>query len=106
MRRLLATETMQPLFVSGCAPNMRAFPPPFDEIVLLSAPAPLIEARLGARSDAAYGTRRAEVAATLANLEAVEPLLVLVTTCEIDTQSLWATSSIASCVWLPLPRET
>lgn len=85
--RLLDAETERPFFASGCAPNMGTFVPSFDEIVLLTAPTDVIRARLAARSAGSYGTRPEEVAAVLANLEAVEPRLRRIAGHVIDTRT-------------------
>lgn len=87
VQHLLGIETRRPLFLAGCAPNMREFLPSFDEIVLLTAPARVIEERLSARSPGTYGAAPQEVAATLANLEAVEPRLRRIATHEVDTRT-------------------
>jgi len=85
VRELLAPENGPPSFVSGCAANMGAFLPCFDDVVLLSAPPPVIAARLAARPRGAYGQRPAEAARVLALIEAVEPLLRRRADHELDT---------------------
>ncbi|WP_205678745.1 AAA family ATPase [Aquisphaera insulae] len=75
------------LFVSGCAINQGSFYPSFDEIVLLSAPAAVIVERLASRTNNPYGKDPAELAATLHNLETVEPLLRRSATREIDASA-------------------
>ncbi|HEX6820022.1 MAG TPA: AAA family ATPase, partial [Ktedonobacterales bacterium] len=62
---LLAAEGADVLFLGGCAENMRAFLPQFDHIVLLSAPAAVIAARLRARTTNPYGKRPEEAARVL-----------------------------------------
>ncbi|MBB5889527.1 AAA family ATPase [Kutzneria kofuensis] len=74
-----------PVFVSGCKSNQGRFYPLFDHIVLLSAPAHVLLARIAARTDNPYGKSPAERAEILANLAAVEPLLRATCTLEIDT---------------------
>jgi dephospho-CoA kinase len=46
LRDLLATEDVDVLFLSGCAPNLGKFREQFDSIVLLSAPAAVMVERL------------------------------------------------------------
>ncbi len=82
---LLATEDADVLFLSGCAANMRQFFPLFDHIILLSAPAEVIVARLATRTNNAYGKRPDEVARVLDLQQAVDPLLRKVAGHEIDT---------------------
>lgn len=85
MHALLATEDADVLFVSGCAPNMGAFLHHFDHVVLLSAPAEVMVARLGERTNNPYGKHPDELARVLHNLQSVEPLLRRVADHEIDT---------------------
>jgi dephospho-CoA kinase len=73
------------LFVSGCKTNQGRCYPLFDHIVLLSAPADVLLARVAARTDNPYGKQPAEHDAILANLAVVEPLLRASATLEIDT---------------------
>lgn len=87
VQELLASEDADALFLSGCAENMREFLPQFDHIVLLSAPADVIVARLGARTNNPYGKRPEEVARVLSQLETIEPLLRRVADVEIDTSA-------------------
>lgn len=74
------------LFLSGCAINQVKFYSQFDEIVLLSAPAAVIVERLQTRTNNPYGKHPDELAATLENLETVEPLLRKSADHEIDTR--------------------
>ena len=50
MQALVSGEDADGLFVSGCAPNMRPFLPPFDHVVLLRAPREVVVARLATRT--------------------------------------------------------
>ena len=77
-------DSTGPLFVSGCKSNQGRFYPRFDHVVLLSAPADILLARIAARTDNPYGKTPAERAEILANLAAVEPLLRATCTLEID----------------------
>lgn len=82
---LLATEDADMLFVGGCAPNQGKFYPWFDHIILLSAPAPVIVARLATRTNKPYGKRPEDVARVLGLLQTIEPLLRRGAGHEIDT---------------------
>ncbi|MFD6418671.1 AAA family ATPase [Streptomyces sp. NPDC060194] len=72
------------LFVAGCKSNQGRFHPLFDHIVLLSAPAEVLMARIAARTDNPYGKRPEERDAVLRHLATVEPLLRAAATVEID----------------------
>jgi dephospho-CoA kinase len=85
VRDLLAAERGDPLFVSGCAANMGRFLPCFDHVVLLSAPASVIAARLIARPPGEYGNRPGDVKRVVALIETVEPVLRRAADYEIDT---------------------
>lgn len=87
VRALLDTEDADVLYLGGCAENMRVFMPRFDHRVLLSAPADVLVARLGARTTNPYGKRPVEVARVLGQLETIEPLLRRVADVEIDTSA-------------------
>ncbi len=82
---LLATEDADVLFMSGCAANMGKFRSQFDHIVLLTAPAAVIVARLAARTTNSYGKRPEEVARVLGLLQTIEPALRRVAGHEVDT---------------------
>lgn len=56
----------------------------FDQVVLLSAPADVLLARIKARTDNPYGKRAEERDAVLHHLATVEPLLRATATIEID----------------------
>ena len=53
--RLLDTEDADVLFIAGCEENQVRFHSRFDLIILLSAPAPAMIERLGARTGNPYG---------------------------------------------------
>src|SRR3954471_2154362 len=55
MRELLTGQAAGSLFVAGCKSNQGEFYPLFDHIVLLSAPAEVLLARIAARTDNPYG---------------------------------------------------
>ena len=65
--------------------NLGTFYPRFDYIILLTAPAAVIIARLATRSTNTYGKRPEEIARTLALQQTIEPLLRRAAGHEIDT---------------------
>ena len=81
------------LFVAGCKTNQGRFYPRFDHVVLLSAPATVLLARIAARTNNPYGKRDEELGAIMENLANVEPLLRATATAEID-----ATASIDTVI--------
>lgn len=85
IRELLATEDAEILFVSGTVSNQGKFYARLDHVVLLTAPTPVLLARLAGRTNNPYGKRIEELAQILANLETVEPLLRRRATLEVDT---------------------
>jgi dephospho-CoA kinase len=72
------------LFVAGCRTNQGRFYDRLDAVVLLSAPAEVLLARIDARSDNPYGKSDEERALVLRHLEEVEPLLRATATAELD----------------------
>jgi shikimate kinase len=70
---LLAREADGPLFFAGCSEEQAALP--FDLRVLLTAPTPVLVARLRTRTGNRYGRDDAELAQVLGDLAEVEPLL-------------------------------
>ena len=84
MTELLTGHGAGSLFVAGCRSNQGAFYPHFDHVVLLSAPAEVLLARIAARTDNPYGKSPAERAAVLDHLAHVEPLLRATATAEIN----------------------
>ena len=81
---LLAGHGGGHLFVAGCRTNQGRFYDRFDAVVLLSAPAETLLARIDERSDNPYGKRAEEREAVLRHLEQVEPLLRATATAELD----------------------
>lgn len=75
------------LFISGCVSNQGAFYPRFEAVVVLTAPADVIFARVARRETNAFGTRDAERDRILDDLTNVEPLLRAGATVEIDTRA-------------------
>ncbi|SMD21682.1 AAA family ATPase [Kibdelosporangium aridum] len=72
------------LFVAGCKSNQVDFYDKFDHIVLLSAPAEVLLARIAQRTDNPYGKKPDERAEILSYLAEVEPLLREGATVQID----------------------
>jgi dephospho-CoA kinase len=81
---LLAQHTQESLFVAGCKSNQGTFYGQFDHIVLLSAPADVLFARIAARTNNPYGKTPQERDSILHHLSVVEPLLRASSTVEID----------------------
>lgn len=102
MQALLSAPGEGALFVSGCAPNMRAFLPQFSLVILLSAPADVTLERLRARANNAYGKRPEEAARVLDLKQQVEPLLRRAAHHEIDTSAALA-EVVAAVLRLALP---
>ncbi|HET6297639.1 MAG TPA: AAA family ATPase [Kribbella sp.] len=82
---LLAESGEEALFVAGCKTNQGRFYSQFDQIVLLSAPAEVMLARIAGRTDNPYGKGDEERELILHHLAAVEPLLRATATAEIET---------------------
>jgi shikimate kinase len=87
LQRLLATEDAAILFISGCKTNQGKFYPQFDQVILLTAPMPLILERLATRTTNPYGKHPAELARILDHIATVEPLLRRGASLEIDTSA-------------------
>ena len=87
IQELLSDDRDDLLFVSGTTRNQVQFYPQFDHIVLLSAPADVLEQRLATRTNNVYGKVPLEQAETLRFVEVVEPLLRSHATLEIDTRA-------------------
>lgn len=75
------------LFVAGCKSNQGKFYAAFDEVVLLSAPAEAILARVRARTNNPYGKRAEERDAILRHVAEVEPRLRATATQVIDASA-------------------
>ncbi|MEV4706372.1 AAA family ATPase [Actinoplanes sp. NPDC049316] len=91
MTALLDGHRAGDLFVAGCKSNQGGFYPRFDAVVLLSAPAEVLLARIAARTGNPYGKTPEERAEVLRHLAAVEPLLRATATAEIDATAPPAT---------------
>lgn len=87
MTDLLAGHSEDSLFVAGCKTNQGRFYPLLDHIVLLSAPADVLLARIATRTNNAYGKRLEERDVILEHLALVEPLLRAIATVEIDASA-------------------
>ena len=86
---LLASEGGPSLYVSGAVSNQGRFYARFDAIVLLSAPADVLLARIEHRTTNSYGTTPEQQALILRDLAEAEPRLRRTCTHEIDaTQRL------------------
>src|SRR6185437_7696564 len=72
------------LYVSGAVSNQGRFYDRFDAVVLLSAPADVLLARIANRTTNDYGKSRGEHELILDHLREVEPLLRATCTHEID----------------------
>ena len=72
------------LFVAGCRSNQGVFYPRFDEVVLLSAPAEVLLARIDARTTNPYGKSAQERILVLRHLAEVEPQLRATASAEVD----------------------
>ena len=77
----------EPLFVAGCVSNQAKFFPRFAAVVLLSAPAEVLLERLATRVTNDFGKSTDERDRILADLAAVEPLLRVSASAEIDTRA-------------------
>jgi shikimate kinase len=84
---LLSQDDSDVLFVAGCEANMRTFLPRFDVVLLLSAPAETLLARIASRKDNPYGKSPDERTRVLQDLREVEPLLRQVADHEVDTSA-------------------
>jgi dephospho-CoA kinase len=87
MAELLARAGERTLFVSGTVSNQGTFYPRFDAVVLLSAPAEVLLARIEGRTTNDYGKAAEERDLILTNLAEVEPLLRATRTHEIDASN-------------------
>lgn len=83
---LLAGESDELLVVAGCVRNQGRFCDRFAAVVLLSAPADVLLARLAQRTTNPFGKHPAEQARVLADLAVVEPLLRAGATLEVDAR--------------------
>lgn len=83
----MACDDVDVLFVSGCASNQGRFHKQFDHIVLLSAPAAVMVARLTDRAGNRYGSHPDEIARSLEFKETIEPRLRAVADVEVDTSA-------------------
>src|SRR5579864_5606159 len=81
---LLGRERTATLYMSGTVSNQGRFYPRFDAVVLLSAPADVLLARIDSRTANNYGKTAAERDLVLRHLAEVEPLLRATCTHEID----------------------
>jgi len=87
IQALLSITDVDVLFLSGCTPNQGTFYPQFDHIILLTAPAEVIVARLAARTTNPYGKRPEEVTRVLNLQQTIEPMLCRGAGHEVDTSA-------------------
>jgi dephospho-CoA kinase len=85
VNELLKRQSVERLFVSGCASNMGQFYPYFDFIVLVTAPDSVMIERLRNRQDNNYGKSIEEQERVLRLKKSIEPLLRQKAHLEIDT---------------------
>ena len=85
IQELLSTDDVDVLFLCGCSPNQGKFYPPFEHVILLSAPAQVIVGRLASRTNNPFGKHPEEVARVLQLQQEIEPLLRAGAGHEIDT---------------------
>jgi dephospho-CoA kinase len=81
---LLDSDDGRSLFVQGCVRNQSKFYDRFDAVVLLSAPADVILARIARRTTNRYGKNPVERAMILDDHAKIEPLLRESCTHELD----------------------
>lgn len=95
----------EPLFVAGTVRNQVTFYPRFDEIVLLSAPVPVMLERVARRDTNPFGKTAEQRARILADTSQVEPLLRSSASAEIDTRKPLAdvVDQLAALAGPPLP---
>lgn len=86
IEQLLTAPRRTPLFVQGTVANQGRFYHRFAAVVLLSAPPPVIFARLASRTTNAFGKSAADRRRIAADIAEVEPLLRSAATHEIDTE--------------------
>lgn len=82
---LLSRPRTGPLFVQGTVANQGRFYHRFDAVVLLSAPIEVILERIRTRTTNAFGKSEVDRARILADITAIEPLLRVACTHELDT---------------------
>ena len=85
VRKLIATEDADVLFVIGSDDAQVLFYLDFDHIVLLSTPRQVMLERLASRTNNPFGKSSGELAKILTDLEEYEPLIRRSATHEIDT---------------------
>lgn len=76
----------EPLFIAGTVWNQGKFYPRFDQVVLLSAPLPVMLERIASRDTNPFGKAADERARIVADTTQIEPLLRSSATVEIDTR--------------------
>ncbi len=84
MTELLTGHQQGKLFVAGCKSNQGEFYQWFEHVVLLSAPADVLLARIASRTENPYGKNSEERSEILYHLAEIEPRLRSSATVEID----------------------
>ncbi len=108
MQRLLTDHRDGALFVAGTSQNQGLFYPLLDHVVLLSASADVLLARIAARGNNPYGKNDQERALVLDHIDRVEPLLRASATLEIDaTRPLRdVVDLLEALAWTPGPQPS
>lgn len=88
IQALLDTAGPAPLILSGCRSNQGLFYRQFQAVVLLSAPLPVLLARVQARTTNPYGQTPEDRARIADHVSWVEPLLRRTATTELNTDTL------------------
>lgn len=103
MRKLLATEDSDAVFICGTARNQGSFYPLFDYVVLFSAPGEVMAKRMATRTNNPYGKRPGEIELHLSLKETLEPHFRRAATVEIDTSAALdeVIANLLSAVGLP-----
>jgi hypothetical protein len=85
IQRLLSSDDVDVLFVSGCKSNQVKFYEQFDQIILLTAPHRVLVERLAIRTGNPYGKHPDELARIVRHLQTIEPRLRAAASVEMDT---------------------
>ncbi len=85
IQQLLADESAEVLFVSGCEPNQRKFYAQFDRVILLTVPAAVLVERLRTRTTNEYGKQPEDLARIFRHRQTIEPLLRRAASHVVDT---------------------
>ena len=100
---LLETEDAEALFIGGCESNQGTFYPQLDHVVLLTAPADVLLARIATRTINPYGKHPDERERIIEHIRTVEPLLRATADSELDTSVLSVDDVVARLIALTKP---